>query len=499
MKRKVIGMLLVFCMCVSLLAGVTVPASAATSGTCGTNLTWNLDGNGVLTISGTGAMEDYEFYSAVPWCNNTTSVKTVIIEDGVTSIGNIAFASCYYLTEITIPNSVTSIGSSAFYQCDSLTEITIPNSVTSIGSSAFSQCNALTTITIPNGVTSIGDSVFHGCTTLSTITIPDSVLTIGDYAFSNCTALTEIIIPNSVTSIGDYAFYGCEFAEIIIPDSVKSIGRSAFHYCEALTEIVIPDSVTSIGRSAFYNCKALTKITISDSVTIIEESAFYNCKALATITIPDSVTSIRHSAFDNCTSLTDVYYGGAETDRSKISIGIDNDSLADATWHYQKSEGRLSTVDGAQIRTTGAQGLRFISTIEKSEDFSRVVEYGTLLIPSADITDISELVIDATLNGHTVAKVKANYLYAEDDETVTFTAVITDIAEKNYAREYTARAYAILDDGSVVYADAGASRSIYAVAKRGLENPDESDANKGIFQTIVDAVKYGDNDAAWPW
>ncbi|MBQ3055103.1 MAG: InlB B-repeat-containing protein [Oscillospiraceae bacterium] len=152
----------------------------------------------------------------------------------------------------------------------------------------------------------------------------------------------------------------------------------------------------------------------------------------------------------------------------------------------------LSTVNGAQIRTTGAQGLRFISSVDKTGvDFSRVMEYGTVLIPSADLTDISELQIGATLNGHTVAKVPANYIYDESDDEVTFTAVITNVAAKNYAREYTARAYAIMDDGSVVYADAGASRSIYAVAKRGLENPNESDTNKEIFQEIVNSVEGG--------
>lgn len=153
-------------------------------------------------------------------------------------------------------------------------------------------------------------------------------------------------------------------------------------------------------------------------------------------------------------------------------------------------EVNLTTVNGAQIRTIGKQGLRFISTIDKtSADFSNVVEFGTILIPSADITDISELQIGATLNGHTVAKVQAKKLYEETDSVITFTAVITNIAEKNYAREYTARAYAIMDDGSVVYAQAGASRSIYIVAKRGLDNSSESISNLVIFQDIVDLVE----------
>ncbi|MBE6916007.1 MAG: CHAP domain-containing protein [Ruminococcaceae bacterium] len=160
----------------------------------------------------------------------------------------------------------------------------------------------------------------------------------------------------------------------------------------------------------------------------------------------------------------------------------------------------LSTINGAQIRTTGEQGIRFISTIEKNAAFENVEEFGTILIPSADISDISELVIGATLNGHTVAKVPAQKIYGETADTITFTAVITQIAEKNYTRAYTARAYAILNDGTIIYSDTGASRSVYEVAKKGLESSTESAANKAVFQNIVDMVEGAkDNDASWPW
>jgi len=160
----------------------------------------------------------------------------------------------------------------------------------------------------------------------------------------------------------------------------------------------------------------------------------------------------------------------------------------------------LSTVNGAQIRTRGEQGLRFTSTIQKNADFSKVKEFGTILIPSADISDISELQIGATLNGHAVAKVPAVNIYSETADTITFTAVITKIAEKNYNRSYTARAYAILNDGTIVYSDTGASRSVYEVAKKGLESSTESAADKAIFQNIVNLVEgLYDNDASWPW
>ena len=149
-----------------------------------------------------------------------------------------AFYECEILTSVVIPDGVTSIGNSAFYSCDSLTSVTIGNSVTSIGDYAFSYCSVLTSIIIGNGVTSIGNHAFNYCTFLTSIVIPDSVTSIGDDAFYNCESLTSIIIGNGVTNIGSHAFY----------------------YCAFLTSIVIPDSVTSIGNFAFYNCESLTDV-----------------------------------------------------------------------------------------------------------------------------------------------------------------------------------------------------------------------------------------------
>ena len=160
----------------------------------------------------------------------------------------------------------------------------------------------------------------------------------------------------------------------------------------------------------------------------------------------------------------------------------------------------LATADGAQMRLSGKQGLRFTSTVSKSGDFASVKEYGTVLIPTEDLETIDDLVIGATLNGRSVCKVPAVNKYAEDDEKVTFTAVITDIAEKNYARSYTARAYAVLEDDTVVYGETYTSRSIYQIAKLILEDTSASDAEVDAAQEIVDAVEqYGDNDSSWPW
>ena len=229
------------------------------------NLTWKLYEDGTLNISGKGAMKNYNYYdNPSPASQKKDSVKKVVIEDGVTSIGNSAFDSCSNLTSITIPDSVSSIGNFVFYGCSSLTSITLSNNITNIGNSAFAGCSSLTSITIPDRVTSIEKYAFYNCSGLTSITIPDSVTSIGESAFRNCTSLTSITIPDSVTSIGKSAFSNCSsLTSITIPNGVTSIGESAFSYCRSLTSITIPDSVTSIGDAAFKYCSNLKTISLS--------------------------------------------------------------------------------------------------------------------------------------------------------------------------------------------------------------------------------------------
>ena len=196
-------------------AAITASAEEGASGQCGENATWELDlDTGKLTISGTGAMYNYEFHGVTgavtsPWYNYADKITYVEIEKGITSIGNYAFESCTSLISIMIPDSVTSISKEAFFLCTSLTSIEIPDSVTSISKGAFSGCRSLTSVTIPDGVTSIDNDAFYNCRSLTSITIPDSVTSIGGAAFSGCRSLTSVTIPDSVTSIGYGAFYRC--------------------------------------------------------------------------------------------------------------------------------------------------------------------------------------------------------------------------------------------------------------------------------------------------
>ncbi len=220
---------------------VTIHSTGVFTGKCGDNLTWTIDNDEVLTISGTGRIPDYNDPSSggnntAPWYGYAYQIKKVVLGSGVQNIGNNAFAGCYGMTDITIPDGVTSIGDSAFDWCSALTEISIPGTVSSIGSWAFSRC-ALREVEIPQGITSIQSDTFWACT-----------------------QLTKITIPASVTSIGYEAFSGCALREVEIPQGITSIQSRTFQNCTYLTKITIPDSVTSVDAYAFLDCHALKTV-----------------------------------------------------------------------------------------------------------------------------------------------------------------------------------------------------------------------------------------------
>ena len=268
-----------------------------------------LSEDGTLTISGSGNMKRWAYDATTDWhsSENKEKVKNVIINEGVTSIGDNAFYRCSSLTNIIIPEGVTSIGNSAFDGCSSLTNITIPEGVTSIKSCAFFKCSSLVDIKIPETVTNIGDSAFNGCSSLTNITIPEGVTSIDEGAFSGCINLTSITIPKKVTNIEDRAFNGCSsLTNITIPEGVTSIGNYAFSGCIKLTSITIPKKVTNIGDGAFKDCSSLTNITIPERVTSIGNYAFSGCGNLVEVNISEGVTEIKSNAFTYCSKLKSI-------------------------------------------------------------------------------------------------------------------------------------------------------------------------------------------------
>ena len=264
-------------------------------GKCGDNLQWSLSSDGVLTIDGTGEMDDYRplNYPLAPWNAHMNKINTIIANSGMTHIGNSAFYYCSSLTAVTIPDSVISIGAGAFTGCSSLGSVDIPSSVTSIGNSAFGVCSSLTSVTIPDSVISIGNSTFAYCSSLTTVTIPDSVISIGEQAFIGCSSLGSVDIPGSVTSIGNYAF----------------------DYCSSLTAITIPNSVTSIGNSAFANCTSLSDVYYSGTQEQWDAISF---------------------GFDNDDLLNaTIHYQSAEPeDEKEFTFGRDNLSFLNAADYY---------------------------------------------------------------------------------------------------------------------------------------------------------------------
>ncbi len=262
-------------------------------GTCGAtpndNVNWVLYSNGLLTISGSGAMTDYKFDQYAPWYANEKSLTSASIESGVTSIGVFSFSNCESLESVTISNSVTSIGAWAFNGCESLESLTIPNSVTSIGNQAFN-CSALISITIPDSVTSIGRGIFFSCDALESVTIGNGITSIERDTFFSCDYLSSVTIPDSVTSIGDGAFSCCYYGlkSITIPDSVTSIGDEAFSYCRTLKSITIPDSVTSIGDEVFLGCELLKSVNFygTQQPTDTGVNIFKECPTELKINVP---------------------------------------------------------------------------------------------------------------------------------------------------------------------------------------------------------------------
>ncbi len=227
-----------------------------------------------LTITGTGAMADYEGDNK-PWNSFKSQITNVIINNGVTTIGNYAFGECSNLKSITIPETVTTIGQYAFYGCTKLTSVTIPDSVTTISANALNGCSSLESVTIGNNVTSIGEKAFYGCSALTSVTFGENVENLGNFAFAKCTSLTTITLPEKITSISEQCFDGCtSLKSVTIPDDVTSIGAAAFSNCKNLATVTIPEDVTTIGNNAFSNCTSLTIVTIPNSVKSIGEKVF---------------------------------------------------------------------------------------------------------------------------------------------------------------------------------------------------------------------------------
>ena len=284
--------------------------AAATSGDFGENncLHWEVSTGGfggkTLTISGTGAMPDFDFPNGnlAPWWNYEAlgmltsfgniklegELKKVVIKDGVTNVSNYALFFLPAATQITLPESVTSIGRYGIALCSKLTGMSIPKSVTEIGDFGLAG-DGLTAVSLPDGLQSLGRGAFDTCTSLTNTTLPAAITAVPGKCFADCTKLLTVDYNGEVTAIGEHAFEGCK----------------------SLTKAPIPATVTELGASAFNGCVALTDVTLPAGVTAIPDACFQGCTALADMKLPATVTSVGHNAFTGCKALKDVRCYGA--------------------------------------------------------------------------------------------------------------------------------------------------------------------------------------------
>ena len=358
------------------------------SGTCGDGLTWTYNiSNGALTISGDGAMDDYDTADQQPWYNYASDITNVVVENGVTHTGARAF-QYLAMSSITLPDTLTSIGRNMIYQCPNITSVTIPEGITSIPVYFAYNCSNLTSVTLPSTLTSIGQSAFRdtGITNidipygvmdigiwafagadLTSVAIPSSMTKISDYCFGYCTSLASVDIPEGITTIGASAFRQSGLVSVDIPYGVTSLGERAFNDITTLTSLTIPETVTSFGKYSICGCTSLTghftipegttelgfgtfratpitSITLPESLLTIGAQALYETD-ITSITIPANVTTIGSYAFAQSTLLTEAIFEdtttwkrySSETATSGYSISSSNLELTGTAATYLRS------------------------------------------------------------------------------------------------------------------------------------------------------------------
>ena len=408
-------------------------ASPVGTGSCGENLTWSVDGDGILTISGTGAMWDYEdvesegggWRTSAPWYDYAPT--ELVFKEGVTQIGKSAFCGCDFKGSVTLPKGLTQIGAGAFSNCFNLTGVTIPQGVTSIGDNAFLNCRNLTSVVIPEGVTSIGVRAFGACYGLTSVTIPKSVTSIGEAAFSGCLSNIYVDEGNASYSSVDGVLFNKDHTTLI-----------AYPANREDTAYKIPEGVTSIGNWAFFSCWQLTDVTIPESVTSIGDYAFNWSGELNAITIAKSVTSIGRGAFSYCTGLKDVYYTGSRTQWKNIKIEDENEPLLKATLHVNPDATVASGECGENLTwSVDADGTLTISGTGAIPDFEYVMgETPNSIYGGANTPWRSYLIRKVVVNEGITSVGSMALAYLEKMESISLPASLRELGSHALANNF---------------------------------------------------------------
>jgi len=279
---------------------------------------WEFDTTtGTLTISGDTSLSKKLWIDKI----SIEDIKSIVIADGVTAIGNNIFALCTNLESVSIANSVKSIGNFAFQDCYKLKSFTLGNGIQSIGEAVFMNDRSIESITLPEGLESIDDSAFLGCTKLKSIILPASLTTLGKSVFRGCDSLSSINVATANTKYKsiDGILYTKDATKILmyphgktdksftVPTNVKTVGAYAFSECPGLTSVVLPDSVTTIEEYAFYACGDLESVDISKNVIDIDIYAFCDCQSLKSVNLPEGLNAINKGVFKGCVSIESIF------------------------------------------------------------------------------------------------------------------------------------------------------------------------------------------------
>ena len=338
-------------------------ALADSEGACGANLTWKLNSAGVLTISGSGPMDDFR-YGTAPWKDQNDDIKSVVIEDGVTSVGDSAFYWCRELTNVTLPDTLTVIADQAFESCNKITTVKMSKNVESIGSWAFYGCDSLMSIELPDTLKRIEDLAFHDCKSLTVLNIPASVEYINeDRTFAGSNKLTAINVAegNPYYMSVDGVLYNKDQTTLIvypagktgrsftIPETVKKVNGYAFYWNGIIESISVPGSVETIGGDAFAGCKKLTSISFSEGHISIGTTAFHQCNTLPSITFPASLQRLGDDMFESCYELKEILVAeGSESFKSVDGVLFDASGKTLVAYPVGKVQGTYSVPEGVE-------------------------------------------------------------------------------------------------------------------------------------------------------
>lgn len=453
----------------SLLCGAVAGQDVVDSGSCGSNLTWELTADGTLTIRGTGQMYgDWE---------NDLRIRRVILEPGVTSLSSGAFRGCSKLEEIVLPDSVTSIGSSAFAECTSLTAIELPSGITKLDVSVFRECRALQTVELPAGLTEIGDSAFYACSSLKSLMLPEGLETLGGGAFSYCSALEQIDLPDGITAVQSSTFFNCtKLQQVALPSQLTMIEASAFSSCSALTEIALPDRLQQIGEGAFSGCNSLTHINLPQGLERIEQSTFYGCENLRQVELPSGLKVIENQAFSDCTQITELtlpetlqeigaYAFSRCSSLAHINLPQNIETLNEGVFQDCKTLQQVHLPSGVKsIGASAFQGCNSLQTITLPEGLTSLGKYafsncsalervtlpGSLSTLSAEAFYYCSSLVEVILS-EGLQEIEQNaFAYCGSLETITFPASLKKISQNAFSDCYALAKVEFLGDAPEV-------------------------------------------------